>query len=93
MSSIFSSRDDVDLAFVVGEFRDVYRFRTHRPVVRLNLLSDRFLFDRRRDFGEGQVGSCAGEKLLLGLQSFITLSFAKLFQTVLDNDLMVGLEF
>lgn len=91
--SIFNSCNNVNLAFFVGEFRDIDGFRTHRPAIWLNLLGNRFLFDRRGDFVEGKVGGCACEKLLLGLQGFIALSFAKLLQAILDNDLMMGLEF
>ena len=93
VSSIFGGCDNVNLAFVVGEFRDVDGFRTHGPVVWLNFLCNRFWFDRRRGFVEGKVGGCASEKFLLGLQGLIALPFAKLLQTILDNDLMVGLEF
>jgi hypothetical protein len=93
ISSIFSSCDNVNLTFVVGEFRDIDGFRTHRPAIWLNLLGSRFWFDRRRDFVEGKVGGCASQKLLLGLQGLIALSFAKLLQTILDNDLMVRFEF
>jgi hypothetical protein len=81
------------LAFLVGEFRDVDRLRTHGPVIWLNLFCSRFLFSRRCDFVERKVGGCASEKFLLGSQGLVALSFAKLLQPILDNDLMVGLEF
>jgi hypothetical protein len=32
-------------------------------------------------------------KFLLGSQGLVALSFAKLLQTILDNDLTAGLEF
>ena len=93
ITPIFSSCDDVNLALIEGEFRDIDWFRTHRPMIWLNLFGNNFLFDRGYDSSQRKVGCCAGEKFLLSLQGLVTLPFAKLLQTILDNDLMVGLEF
>ena len=89
---IFSSCDNVNLTFVVGELRNVDGYRAHRPVIRLDLLGSRFWFDRRRDFVKGKIGCCAGQKFLLGLQGLIALSFAKLLQAILNHNFMVYLE-
>lgn len=56
----------------------------------LDLLCGVFLFSRRRDFVERKVSGCASKKFLLSSQSLVALSFAKLLQTILDNDFMVG---
>jgi hypothetical protein len=49
---IFSRSDDVDLTFIVGEFRDVDGFGAHRPMIGFNLLGYRFLFDCWSDLVE-----------------------------------------
>ena len=96
-STIVCLENNVNLPLLIWQFRDIDQSWAHGAVIGLDVFGKyRLLYNcrfdnRRMSFTYSGVGN-AFKKFFLGLKSFISLSFAKLFQPISNDNLMETLQ-